>query len=288
MSADCIEGCKVKGKHLPDCRDECDCRGRTEGKHRPKCGGTCRGCLPRPAEFGRLCAWGWQRLNADVVDAPALARYLWALAHSGEASMAELKVQGGDPAEQEVLHAALDALDGLHACLASWAHLVLEGHPDGPQMRGPDEAGAWRTHTVAVLDSAIAREYGPYLRKSQIAGVHDPDATSRLVRWMLPKLRWCSEQEWAGEMRREVAETVRTTAARFPVAERTRAIPGVTCPVCERVSLAFDPTTPERPTSQVNCTTRGCGVVFTEDEFKRLTGIVEWEHRQDEREKMGA
>ena len=285
----CASGCTVRGRHLPDCADECDCRGRAEGKHRPKCDGTCRGCQPREAEYGRLCAWDWQRLNADVVDSPALVRYLWALGHSGETSTAELNVSGGDPSERSVLHPALDALDGLHACLSSWAHLILEEHPDGARMTGPDETGTRRTETVAVLDSEIARDYGPYLRKGHVTAVRDPDATSRLVRWLLPQLRWCSEQDWAGEMRRDVADVVRTTAARFPVAERTRPIPGVPCPVCDRKALIFDPPTPERQSTQVNCGTRGCGVVFTQDEFRRLTLIVEWEQKQAaEVERMGA
>ena len=313
----------MRGRHLPDCPDICDCRGRAEGKHRPRCDGTCRGCEPREAQFGLLCAFGWQRLNADVVDSPALVRYLWALGHSGVTATAELNVSGGDPSERSVLHPALDALDGLHACLSSWAHLILEEHPDGARMTGPDETGTRRTETVAVLDSEIARDYGPYLRKAHVTGLAVPppperqwadvvrvapdldrdgkpieyllrvplpvepppvpDATSRLVRWLLPQLRWCSEQDWAGEMRHDVADVVRTTAARFPVAERTRAIPGVPCPVCDRTSLIFDPPTPERPTTQVNCGTRGCGVIFTEEEFKRLTLIVEWEQQQAER-----
>lgn len=274
--------------------DPCACGCVLRGQHRTECADreACKGCLPRPAQFGRLCAWDWQRLNADVVDAPALVRYLWALAHSGETGSAEVKVQGGDPSERGILHGALDAADGLHACLASWAHLILEEHPNGDHMAGPDDRGVRYTSTGKWLDPEVFPRYDGepmvFIARPEVSGLHDPEATSRLVRWMLPLLGWCSAQEWAAEMRSEVADVVRTTAARFPVEERTRAIPGVTCPVCERVSLAFDPTTPERPTSQVNCTTRGCGVVFTEDEFKRLTGIVEWEHRQDEREKMGA
>jgi hypothetical protein len=222
-------------------------------------------------------------------------RYLWALGHSGETSTAELKVNSGDPSEQGVLHAALDALDGLHACLASWAHLILEEHPDGDRMAGPDDRGVRYTTTTKWIDPKVfprlkgAGEPLVYIRPPEVAGLCDPDATSRLVRWLLPQLRWCAEQEWAGVMRAEIADVVRTTAARFPVAERTRPIPGVPCPVCDRKALIFDPPTPERPTTQVNCGTRGCGVVFTQDEFRRLTLIVEWEQKQAaEVERMGA
>lgn len=265
----CASGCTQRGQHVPDCTDW--------GAADPKC----RGCLPRPAEFGRLCAWCWQRLNADVVDSPALARYLWAIGHAGESGSAGGDgIRSGDPAERALLHGAIDALDGLHACLASWAHLILEEHPDGDRMSGPDERGVRRTQwsrARVLKDDELAE---PYYIPPTVAGVHDPAATSRLVRWLLPLLAWCSAQEWAGEMRREIGSVVRTTAARFPVAERTRAIPGVECPVCEMTSLVYDPATTERHSVQVNCSTRGCGVVFSEDEFRRLTKIVEWQQGQ--------
>lgn len=266
----CISGCTVRGDH----RTTCETR---DAKVDP-----CKGCLPRDAEFGRLCGWCWQRLNADVVDTPALVRYLWALAHSGETATVELKIHGGDLSEQGVIHGAVDAFDGLHACLASWAHLILEEHPDGARMAGPDERGVRSTGWSPAKVLAIDELAEPYYVGPTVAGVREPEATSRLVRWLLPMLPWCAQQVWAAEMRREVADVVRTTAARFPVTERTRAIPGVTCPVCERVSLVFDPPTVERHSAQVDCTTRGCGVVFTQEEFKRLTGIIEWEHREDQ------
>lgn len=271
--SECLTGCTIRGQHRTDCET------RDAKKD------LCKGCLPRPADHGRLCRWCWQRLNADVVDTPALARYLWAIARSGEKERAGVAIRGGDPAELAVLNAARDAFDGLHATLAAWAHLILEEHPNGPQMRGPDEAGVQRTATTKRIDRDRFPHYDDepvvWLRPSEVAGARHPDATSRLVKWLLPWLTWCAEQEWAGEMRREVASVVRTTAARYPVEERTRDIPGVTCPVCEKASLVFDPPTPERHSTQVNCSTRGCGVVFTEDEFKRLTKIVEWEHRQE-------
>lgn len=268
----CLSGCTIRGQH----RSECETRGADED--------ACRGCLPRPAEFGNLCPWCWQRLNADVVDSPALVRYLWALGHSDEQTVADVMTDPSSPSERAILHGAIDALDGLHACLASWAHLILEEHPHGSQMHGPDTHGVRFTLTTKRLD----REKFPHLddepvvwiRRSEVAGIRDPEATSRLVRWLLPLLAWCSEQEWAAEMRREIGSVVRTTAARYPVAERTRSIPGVTCPVCERTSLELDPPTPERPSTQVNCTTRGCGVVYSEQDFKRLTAIVEQEQQE--------
>ncbi len=254
--SECLSGCTIRGQHRPTCQ-----------------GDECHGCAPRPAEFGHLCPWCWQRLNADIVDSPALARYLWALGRSGTKSPpSDTKVSGGEPSERAVIHGAIDALDALHACLASWAHLILEEHPDGEHMSGPDERGTRYTlSTIRELDGET------FVRPPEVAGVRDPEATSRLVRWLLPMLPWCSRQEWAAEMRREVASVVRTTMARYPVVEERRAIPGVTCPACERVSLMMDPPTIERHTVQVACSRRGCGAVYSEDDFKRLTRLIEWE-----------
>lgn len=265
----CVCGCTIRGQHDTHCPERCrhlaPARPRLPQECPERCDHDCPGCAPRPAKFGRLCPWDWQRLHADIVDSPALVRYLWALAHCGETTSPDnLNIRGGDPSERGVLHTALDALNGLHACLASWAHHILEEHPNGSQMAGPDQHGVWSTTT----------------EPPETVGIRDPEATSQLVRWLLPQLRWCADQEWVGEMRREIGDVVRTTAARFPVTERTRTIPGVECTVCHRVSLAYDPPTLERRTVQVNCTSPGCGVIFTEAEFARLTKIIEWEHNQ--------
>lgn len=286
----CITGCTQRGQHTTTCPDRCEHLAPARpGTPRPcpkGCTGDCKGCTPRPAEFGRLCAWCWQRLNGDIVDSPSLARYLWAVGHTDEKPTGDGR-GGSDPSERSILSGALDALDGLHAMLASWARVILEEHPDGPRMTGPDQRGARTTTGTKRLDPTTFPHHDDeptvWVRPAEVAGVHDPEATSRLVRWLLPQLAWCSRQEWAGEMRREIASVVRTTAARYPVTERTRAIPGVECPVCSRMSLVFDPPTPERHTTQVNCSTHGCGVIYTEEEFKLLTRRVLYEHDETER-----
>jgi len=159
----CISGCTVRGDH----RTTCETR---DAKVDP-----CKGCLPRDAETGLLCAWCFQRLQSDVATAPALIRHLRAMAQADAGADTTSDVHtGGDPAWGSILSAAIDAADEIHAMLASWAHLVLEEHPHGPMMRGPDERGARRTHTVAVLDGEIADVYGPYLRKSTVAGLDSP------------------------------------------------------------------------------------------------------------------
>lgn len=240
----CISGCTIRSQHETACEDR----------------DTCKGCLPRSAEFGLLCPWCWQTLNGALVDAPGLIRHLREMADAGtKSAKPDAMIRGGaDPAHGSVLSDAVNAADEVHASLASWVLLILEEHPNGAEMKGPDERGAWLT------------QYGT------VAGVKDPEATARLVRWLLPQLAWCAGQGWAGEMRREVGSMVRTTLARWPMEDvRERAIPATLCPRCDRASLTYTPPSVERAPFVVACRNPECGRVFSEDEWTRLVGLLE-------------
>jgi len=240
----CVEGCTIRNQHLTTCET------------RDRAVDPCLGCLPRPAEFGLLCAFAWQRLHADIIDAAPLVRHLRYIAepHAGTKPPSDGRGMG-DPAEGSVLSGAVDAADEVHANLASWALLILEEHPNGPQMAGPDERGAWLT------------QYGA------TAGVRQPEATERLVRWLLPHLAWCSEQEWAGEMRLELGSLMATTKARWPMEDyRTRPVVGVQCVSCERRSLEYTPTAGFKLPFHVQCTHPDCGRMYTEDEYDGIIG----------------
>lgn len=273
-STTCVSGCTLRGRHVEGCPDLC----RHAGTGRPcpkRCDGHCSGCEPRRAEVGELCAWCWQRLQADVAYAPTVVFHLRALAepHAGARPPSDDNGGRGDPAFRSILSGAIDAADELHAALASWAHLVLEEHPDGHRMTGPDEQGTVRTSTTAVLDSEIAREHGTYLRRSTVEGIRDPAATYRLVAWLTPWLPWCAEQEWAGEMRRELGGIIGTTLARWPIVEtRERAVAGVRCVRCSRETLVYTPTTFFRASFRVACSHPECGRVYTEAEFDGAVG----------------
>lgn len=242
MSA-CITGCMIRGQHETTCEDR----------------DTCAGCLPRPAEFGHLCAWDWQRLNGDVVDCPGLVEHLREIGEpDAHAAPPSDTTSYRDPSEGSILPAAWLAADEVHANLASWALLILEEHPNGQGMAGPDEVGAWHTRygsTVGVLTSR---------------------ATEALVKWLLPLLPWCAEQEWAGEMRQELATLVATTKARWPIADtRSRHIPGTSCPRCQHLTLWYTPPVGFGLPFVVACENPECGRVFEEDEWTRLVALLE-------------
>ena len=243
----CLSGCTQRGSHLTTCE--------TKGAEIDPC----TGCLPRAAEFGNLCPFCWQRLNSDVVDAPGLVRHLRDMAEpdAGRKPAGDGRSMG-DPAWGSILSAAIGAADEIHANLASWALLILEEHPNGARMAGPDPRGAWLTRYGATV------------------GVCKAEATARLVKWLLPLLPWCSEQEWAGEMQRELSALIATTKARWPMEDtKTRAILGTPCPRCDHLGLMYTPPSWFKAPFVVACGNPECGRVFSEDEWERLVGLLE-------------
>lgn len=307
----CASGCTVRGQHLA----ACPCR----PQHDPAHDDHCRGCQPRLAEHGVLCAWCSQRLAADVAASPALVAHLREI---GEPFAQTQPPSDGksyrDPAEGSMRPAAWDAADELHALLACYAHLVLDEHPDGRRMAGPDENG-----TVRSVTTVAAYRGQTYLRRSSVSGLADSpqperewhdvelvaadglgrpildrhgerivylarapkplppapspaDATARLVRWLMPLLPWCTEQEWAPVMRAELAALVATTSARWPTAQKAepeRAV-AMPCPKCGRRSLVYAPPSFERQPFKVSCSDPDCARIWTEDEWAWLVNMV--------------
>jgi hypothetical protein len=233
--AACTVGCTIRGQHRADCAD------------RDKC----RGCIPRPAEYGTLCAWCWQRLQSDVATAPAVVAHLREVGEPAAQAAPPSDTQAhGDPSEGAILPAAWGAADELHADLASWALLILEQHPAAATFAGPNEVGAWHT------------------RYGTVVGVLHEEATTNLARWLIPLLPWCSEQEWAAEMRRELGSLTATTLARWPMQDtRTREVPGIRCVRCGEASLVYTPTAGYKLPFHVACTSPDCGRIYTEAEY---------------------
>lgn len=224
----CASGCRLRDRHASECVDE-----------------ACRGCLPRYAEHGVLCAWCWQKLADALADVPVLVTHLRATANAlAEASgrpLDALTVRAGDPATRTVLHGAWLAADDLESLVASWALLVLEEHP--ARLRGPN-AAPWHGDVVA---------------------------------WMAPHLAWISRHDWAPVMRRELSTTIATARARWPLpedVERHRPIPDVRCPRCDRAGLWYYPPSFARQPFAVACQNSDCGRVFTEDEWTRLVHLL--------------
>lgn len=256
----CLTGCTIRNEHLTTCETR-------NTKTNP-----CRGCLPRQAEYGNLCPWCWQRLHADTIDAANLVKHLRFIAEPDAAAKPPSDGRShGDPAEADLIPDAINAADEIHSTLAAYAQLVIEEHPHGHVMRGPDLRGVWITQATIHTD-----EYGTYIQKATAAGIRDTEATTRLVKWLLPLLPWCAEQDWAGVMRSELASTISTTMARWPTAEtRLVKVKDVLCPRCDRASLTYMPPAYFRQELVIACVNPECGRVFREDEYARLIGLLD-------------
>lgn len=245
---------------------------------------------PKAAAFGHLCAFCWQRLHADLVDAPTLVEHLLSTAAPAVSSqpLTADPVSRGDPSQQGVIHPATEAADDLHSTLAAWALLILDTHPAAglpwdavEHLTPPPQSGWWWTHGRFDVDPDTGEGYESDPR---VAGFTDPSATRTLVAWLLPLLGWAAAQDWAVDLRTEVGDVVRMTGARWPTADRsTRPIPDVPCPECDLLGLAYTPAPGLRLPFVVACTNEDCGHTFPEDEWSAFTlrlalaGRTPWE-----------
>lgn len=214
---------------------------RVTGQHKAACEGECRGCLPRAAEHGTLCAWCHTQLTRAVADIPKVVAHLREMAEGAAAASAmpltDDVIMRGDPAHSTVLHAAWLDADELESIIASWAHIVIEEHPVQP-MRGPNSA-PWFGDVVA---------------------------------WLTPHLAWVCEQEWAFEMRRDLSDLLGAIRHKFPSAEDVEPVKplDIPCPGCELVSLIHTPPRYAGQATRVECTDPDCARVFSEDEWDEI------------------
>ena len=221
----CLTGCVTTGQHRTDCP-----------------GGKCRGCLPRDAEHGNLCAWCWNRLTDAIGRIPSLVEHLRVIGepHAQAAPLTDDRTSPADPAESTVMPAAWLDADELLGLVTSWAQLVIEEHPVQP-MRGPNSA-PWHGDVVA---------------------------------WIGPHLAWCAEQQWAAEMRRELGEYVTTLRHKWPTADdveppRTLDMP---CPRCDMLALTYTPPRYKGQAFRVECTDPDCARVYSEDEWDQYKAL---------------
>lgn len=263
----CAHGCTTTGQHTTTC--DGTCHGCTPSRnHYADCkgAGPCRGCLPRPAEYGLLCAWCWQQLHADLIDAPQLVDHLRDMAQPNAAARPFTdNTSRTDPAERDMLSAAIDAADELHAQIASWALVILEEHPE--QLAGPPREGWWTSDTHWPVDEETGE---PYESPSRVVGIRatNGDATQRLVTWLIPHLPWAARQAWIDDMRGELKDLIATTRARWPQTERPRRhVKDVPCSRCDKLTLTYSPPRAYKHPFVVTCTDPDCGRIFTEDEW---------------------
>lgn len=222
----CVTGCTLRDQHHDDCTHE-----------------ACRGCLPRAADHGLLCARCFGALLDGLALVPVMLDHLTVMGRlAGDAHAKPLTDDPpthGDPAHGTVLPAATLAADELRRLVAAWADVARETHP--ANLRG-HRARPW----------------------------HGDAAT-----WLLSHAAWAARQDWVDDLRTELAQTLATLRARWPLpddVEHDRAVPAVPCPRCDVVALRYYPPAHFRQPFAVAC--MDCGRLFTEDEWLRFSALV--------------
>jgi hypothetical protein len=133
VSLACVRGCSIARRHLPDCEHPDD--------------GTCRGCLPRAADFGALCLPCHYGLVRALHDLPH-ARTLLAghLQPSYARRTNQVKATKGNPPVPLNLSVLDLGLEFDHIPLA-WARIHAEEH----DLTAPtDPVAHLRTHLASV------------------------------------------------------------------------------------------------------------------------------------------
>jgi hypothetical protein len=130
----CIRGCPVARRHLADCEHSDD--------------GQCRGCLPRPADFGALCIachYGLVRTLRDLPNARTLLAGHLIPGQGARSSDVIKRTKGDPPAPLNLPH--LDLILQIDLSVQGWARIHAEEH----QLTVPtDPIGHLVTHLASV------------------------------------------------------------------------------------------------------------------------------------------
>lgn len=223
MMNHCANGCPLAHQHVIGCQ--------VDG---------CRGCLPRPSDVGALCQRCYDRLETAIRTANEFAAHMYAIGDLLAITCipsSDMPTRHGDPAEATVLHPATLDADEYMSLISSWAHVILEEHPNQP-MRGPT-APPWNGDVTA---------------------------------WILPHLEWAAAQDWTTDMQSEIVRETARLHARWPTVDDTappRPV-DIPCLSCNQISLIYIPARYHRQTFVIECINPNCGRLLDEPEWARL------------------
>lgn len=186
----CARGCALLRRHLSECEGAND--------------ESCRGCLPRRAEHGRLCFPCHRRFELMLTDAPTVYRWLTGNLTAGEgqapAKTGWITGSKGDGPPLPIKAHIFDARELLQDQLSAWADDLIEGR----NLTGPSH------HTV------------------------EADA-----KFLLTWLSTVESLEWVADWFEELAETLGQAHALAPWRPEVKRCQGVPCPECGEVNLVI-------------------------------------------------
>jgi hypothetical protein len=217
MTTPCATGCRVTGRHLDQCQPPC------------------RGCAPRDATDGTLCAWCARTLGDTLAAIPGLVAHLRDIGEPHASTPPAGDGRGHqDPAESTVLPAAWLFADEMMSTVTGWARIVDEEGPG--RFFVADDVCAWLMHSLPWI---VAQEWAAEMRSELMR-----DVTTARHRW--------------------------PTADDTEPARRV----DIPCPRCDLMSLVYTPPREAKAAFVVQCESPDCARVLTEDEFDRLRGVA--------------
>lgn len=106
----CARGCSLYRQHLTDCED----------------GDECSGCLPRRAQYGRLCHTCHRRLELMLFDAPTVVNWLTGNLATGGTASDDPHVTGSRDLPLPIKAAIFDERQAMCDALSVWADDIAE------------------------------------------------------------------------------------------------------------------------------------------------------------------
>lgn len=183
----CVRGCSIYRRHLNACEGIDD--------------ETCRGCLPRRAEHGRLCQPCHRRWELMLTDAETVHRWMTGNMAGGGGTDPEAERVTGS--RERPLPIKADLFD-LRELLADRLALWVDDWVEFKGLQGPGR------HTVGT------------------------DA-----KYLLTWLPGVEKLDWIGDWWEELAEVMRDAHALAPWRPKMQRVPGVPCPGCEETNLVI-------------------------------------------------
>lgn len=224
MTSCLIPLCYIRDRHAPGHEHDRDCTG----------------CLPARAEYGILCAHHRGRLARALIQAPDLVGHIRTELEPTQ-GLSDGQPRGHRAPPAPLRLNAVDDADLVYAAVAQLAEAVADLRDES----GPQEPGAWRDHQGRIIG---------------VTPAHAVAATEAAARWLHLRLDWLSAWEGIPQVFDDPDPTVpmdsggfhnfaggairilEAASGRWPTASRSRYIPGVVCPDCDRRgSLVYHP-----------------------------------------------
>jgi ribosomal protein S27E len=248
-----LRSCTITGEHRPWCDGLARKRDR-QGRVLAILDTPCPGCLPRPAEVGRLCHDHLLKLEDAFGEVQALVVHLWSEPSNGIRDTNSRVSGGGGPSwtiPESRVHASW-----IVAAMRNAVEVLLSEPDDEPTI------DLRRIDAGRGLDSSSTpAEVGTTLRQLRAALEVDRDKLIARARGAEAAVRF--------------VQTVQAAVRKFPLRERRHRIVGLRCPECRHTRMMWEPPLAHLFDVVVKCD--NCGAIRPQRWLERYAEVVELE-----------